>query len=130
MAAISRPAPTATSSNTSTQRSLSPRSSPGNGGILLGRRSISPGKGAWSFPSGYVNRGEKLEEAAAREVWEEINLRVRINRLVGVYSQAGQAVILVVYAADIIEGEPVAADEMSEVAAFPPEQLPTHGVRP
>jgi ADP-ribose pyrophosphatase YjhB (NUDIX family) len=97
---------------------------PWEGGILLGRRSISPGKGAWSFPSGYVNRGEKLEDAAAREVWEEINLRVRINRLVGVYSRSGQAVILVVYAADVLEGEPVAADEMSEVAAFPPDQLP------
>jgi ADP-ribose pyrophosphatase YjhB (NUDIX family) len=93
-------------------------------GILLGRRSINPGKGSWSFPSGYVNRGEALEEAAAREVWEEVRLRVRINRLVGVYSQAGQAVILVVYGAEILEGEPFAADEMSEVAAFPPDQLP------
>jgi len=97
---------------------------PWRDGILLGKRSISPGKGEWSFPSGYVNRGEALEEAAAREVWEEVSLRVRINRLVGVYSQAGRAVILVVYGAEIIEGEPIAADEMSEVAAFPPEQLP------
>ncbi|MFN0072536.1 MAG: NUDIX hydrolase [Chloroflexota bacterium] len=98
---------------------------PLSGGILLGKRSINPGKGYWSFPSGYVNRGEVLEEAAAREVWEETNLRVRMNRLVGVYSQVGQAVILVVYAADVIEGEPIAGDEMSELAIFTPEELPS-----
>ena len=33
-------------------------------GVLLGRRRIDPGSGLWSFPAGYVNRGEVLEEAA------------------------------------------------------------------
>ena len=33
-------------------------------GVLLCRRLIDPGSGLWSFPAGYVNRGEVLEEAA------------------------------------------------------------------
>ncbi len=41
------------------------------GRILLQRRDIDPGRGAWTFPSGYVDRGEVVEEAAAREVREE-----------------------------------------------------------
>ena len=98
---------------------------PWQGGLLLGKRAISPGKGAWSFPSGYVDRGEVLEEAAAREVLEETGLQTRINDLVGAYSEAGQAVILIVYEAEIISGDPHPSDEMSELAAFQPTRLPT-----
>src|ERR1700730_2314075 len=46
-------------------------------GVLLCRRCIDPGSGLWSFPAGYVNRGEVLEEAAAREVLEELGIVVR-----------------------------------------------------
>ncbi len=44
------------------------------GKFLLGRRNIDPGKGMWSFFGGYVDRGEKVEDAAIREVKEETNL--------------------------------------------------------
>ena len=43
-------------------------------GVLLGRRCIDPSSGLWSFPAGYVNRGEVLEEAAVREVLEEFGV--------------------------------------------------------
>src|ERR1051326_4742586 len=76
-----------------------------NEGVLLGRRCIDPGKGLWSFPAGYVNRGEVLEEAAAREVLEELGVAVRLTGLVGVYSARGSPVVLVVYAAEIETGE-------------------------
>src|SRR5919109_4618965 len=65
-------------------------------GVLLGRRGIDPGSGRWSFPAGYVNRGEVLEEAAEREVFEELGLVVRLTGLVGAYSERGQPVVLVV----------------------------------
>src|SRR6185503_14128602 len=58
-------------------------------GVLLGRRCIDPGSGRWSFPAGYVNRGEVLEEAAVREVEEELGVSVRLTGLVGVYSERG-----------------------------------------
>lgn len=94
------------------------------GGLLLGKRAISPGKGLWTFPSGYVDRGEVLEEAACREVLEEMNLEVRVDGLVGVYSDAGHPVVLVVYSAEVLGGQPVAGDEMSELAVYPPGELP------
>src|SRR4051812_23139379 len=75
-------------------------------GVLLGRRCINPGRGLWSFPAGYVNRGEVLEEAALREVLEELGLAVRLTGLVGVYSHRGEAVVLIVYAGEIEAGEP------------------------
>jgi ADP-ribose pyrophosphatase YjhB (NUDIX family) len=94
-------------------------------GVLLGRRGIDPASGLWSFPAGYVNRGEILEEAALREVLEELGLVVRLTGLVGVYSERGEPVVLVVYAGQIEAGEPVPdGREVSEVRWFPLDALP------
>jgi ADP-ribose pyrophosphatase YjhB (NUDIX family) len=94
-------------------------------GVLLGRRCIDPGSGRWSFPAGYVNRGEVLEEAAVREVEEELGVQVRLTGLVGVYSERGNAVILVVYAGEITAGEPKPDQhEVSEVRRFALDDLP------
>ncbi len=100
------------------------------GGILLGRRNISPGKGWWSFPAGYVNRGEILEEAAVREVREEMGVTVRLTGLVGLYSERDDPVILVVYAGAIESGEPRAdGHEVSELRSFAVDDLPDLGFR-
>jgi 8-oxo-dGTP diphosphatase len=94
-------------------------------GILLGRRGIDPASGRWSFPAGYVNRGEVIEEAAVREVREELGIDVRLQRLVGVYSERGEPVVLVVYAGEIVNGEPRPdGREVLEVRWFAPEALP------
>jgi 8-oxo-dGTP diphosphatase len=94
-------------------------------GVLLGKRCIDPGKDRWSFPAGYVNRGEVLEEAAVREVLEEMGVVVSLEQLVGVYSERGNPVVLVVYAGSIESGEPRAdGREVSQVRRFPLEALP------
>jgi 8-oxo-dGTP diphosphatase len=94
-------------------------------GVFLGRRRIDPGSGRWSFPAGYVNRGEVLEEAAVREVLEELGLAVRLSGLVGVYSETGEPVVLVVYAGEIEAGDPTPdGREVSEVRRFPLDGLP------
>jgi 8-oxo-dGTP diphosphatase len=94
-------------------------------GVLLGRRCIDPGSGLWSFPAGYVNRGEVLEEAAVREVFEELGLTTRLTGLVGVYSESGSPVVLVVYAGDIVAGNPIPdGREVSEVRRFAIDALP------
>ena len=97
---------------------------PMDGGIVLLKRAIEPQIGKWSFPSGYVDRGEKLERALEREVLEECGLAVRVEWLVGVYSEEGQAVVLVVYHADVVSGELVAGDETSEAGVFALDEMP------
>jgi ADP-ribose pyrophosphatase YjhB (NUDIX family) len=94
-------------------------------GVLLGRRCIDPGAGLWSFPAGYVNRGEVLEEAAVREVLEELGLSVRLTGVVGVYSEPGEPVVLVVYSGEVEGGEPTPdGHEVSEVRRFALDALP------
>jgi 8-oxo-dGTP diphosphatase len=93
--------------------------------VLLCRRRIDPGSGRWSFPAGYVNRGEVLEEAAVREVLEELGLAIKLGGLVGVYSERGESVVLVVYAGEIEAGEPHPdGHEVSEVRYFALDALP------
>ena len=97
--------------------------------ILLGKRNIDPGMGRWSFVSGYVERGEKLEEAAIREVKEETNLDVRLERLIGIYSERDNPHIVIAFAASITNNntnEIVAQpDEVSELAFFALDRIPT-----
>jgi ADP-ribose pyrophosphatase YjhB (NUDIX family) len=94
------------------------------GGIVLLRRGIAPGYGKWVFPGGYVDRGEKLEDAARREALEEVHLEVRVTRLVNAYSYLGRPVIVLVYAADVIGGELGCGSEALEVRAFAAPEIP------
>jgi 8-oxo-dGTP diphosphatase len=93
--------------------------------ILLGKRgpgAREPGK--WSFPAGFVERGERVERAAAREAREETGLDVIVGDLVGLYSSDGETVVLAVYNATFSVGEPRAGDDLAEVAWFAISELP------
>lgn len=95
-----------------------------DGELVLVRRGIEPAIGKWSFPSGYVDRGEIVEAAVEREVLEETGLRVRANWLVGLYSQSGNAVVLAVYDVTVVGGDLRAGPEALEVRCFDPGNLP------
>jgi molybdenum cofactor cytidylyltransferase len=97
---------------------------PWEGGILLGRRGQHPGEGLWSFPSGFVDRGEVVEEAAKRETLEETGLVIEVTGLVGVYSTAGKPVIVIAYAAEVVGGALHAEEDLTDLAGFAPDALP------
>jgi ADP-ribose pyrophosphatase YjhB (NUDIX family) len=98
-----------------------------DGKVLLGKRNNNPGLGKWSFLSGFVDRYEKVEEAALREVKEETNLDVTLTALLGVYSDTSNPNILIVYRAevkaDILDMTPQ-LEEVSELAFFSLDALP------
>lgn len=101
--------------------------------FLLGKRNMEPGRGMWSFSGGYVDRGENVEDAAMREVKEETNLDVRLQRLLGIYSEKGQPQVVIAYLGSVIDdnvtGLTPQPEEVSELGfftldAFPPLAFP------
>ena len=94
-----------------------------HGRVILLRRAFDPGAGLWTFPGGFVDLGESVEDAARRETREEMEIDVELERLVGVYSRAEDRVVLVVFAATAL-GEPRTTEEATEVRAFAPDELP------
>jgi ADP-ribose pyrophosphatase YjhB (NUDIX family) len=54
------------------------------GSILLCRRAIEPRRGYWTVPAGFMENGETLQQAAARESQEEALADVTIGSLLSV----------------------------------------------
>jgi ribosomal protein S27AE len=86
-----------------------------DGGIVLIQRDIEPGYGKWTFPGGFVERGERAETAAEREVLEESGLEIEVGEIVPA---------IAVFAAEVTGGEPTPLDETMDIRSFPTEGLP------
>lgn len=96
-----------------------------DGRLLLGRRGPGSARaGRWSFPAGFVDRGERVEDAAIREAREETGLAVRLDALIGLYSARGNPTVLAVYAATATGGTLAPGDDLTELAYFPLDALP------
>ena len=58
--------------------------------VLLIKPAGEPFKGWWAFPGGFVDKGESLEDAAARELNEETGLRdIRLEQI-GAFGDPGR----------------------------------------
>ena len=97
---------------------------PRDGQVLMIRRGTDQGYGLWGLPGGYVDRGEVVEQAASREVWEETGLKVEPGELVGLFSEDGDPVIVAVFGARETGGTLEAGPEALEVGFFPVDDLP------
>lgn len=67
--------------------------------VLLLRRAVQPGVGAWDLPAGYLDPGESFEIAARRETREEAGLDVELIALAGVYHSAPANAVTAVFRA-------------------------------
>ena len=94
-----------------------------DGRVWLLRRAFEPGAGRWTFPGGFVDLGESVEDAARRETREELEIDVELGELVGVYSRPDDRIVLVVYAARAL-GVPRTTEEATEVRAYAPGEVP------
>jgi 8-oxo-dGTP diphosphatase len=57
-----------------------------NSRILMIRRKNDPYKGCLALPGGFVDEGERIEDAARREANEETSLNIHLVDILGVYS--------------------------------------------
>jgi 8-oxo-dGTP diphosphatase len=94
--------------------------------IPLIKRKNKPFKGSWALPGGFVNYGEKVEDALIREVLEETGLKVETMKFHNVYSEPGRDprghVISICYIASR-SGDVKAGDDAAEARFFSSEEL-------
>jgi 8-oxo-dGTP pyrophosphatase MutT (NUDIX family) len=99
------------------------------GRVLLTRRADN---GRWCLPSGEMEVGESVEEAAVRETREETGLFVVADKPVGVYSRPhpyyaakGKHVLAFVFLCRVVGGTLGVTNETTEFGWFAPDALPT-----
>lgn len=88
-----------------------------------------PFKGKWALPGGFVDDGENLPDAAARELMEETGLAVNGLHQLGAFGKPGRDprghTVSVVYTAFTDDtAEAVGADDAEEAKWFSVKNLP------
>ena len=98
--------------------------------VLLIRRRHDPGAGCWALPGGFVDEGETLEAAAARELQEETGMQSGELEQLGAFGDPGRDprgwTISIAFLARVASEEvkPCAADDAAEVGWHPLDTLP------
>ena len=106
-----------------------------NHDLLLIKRKYDPDADFWSIPGGHVELGEKVQEAAEREGYEETCFKVKVTKLAGVidkimYDKDGKIeyhYVLINFFVEQIAGNPnqppKAASDALEAKFVPFEEL-------
>lgn len=96
-----------------------------HGGRLLAARRSAPARlaGGWELPGGKVEPGESVPEALVRELREELGIEVRpLERVPGVWP-LGRGLVLHVWTARLVSGEPEPLQDHDEVRWLDPGRL-------
>jgi 8-oxo-dGTP diphosphatase len=95
--------------------------------IILIKRKNEPYKNFWALPGGFVEYGETVESAALREVKEETQLEVKLNRILGVYSDPRRDprghMVTICFIASILRGRLKADTDATEARCFVREEI-------
>ncbi|HEV2441980.1 MAG TPA: NUDIX hydrolase [Steroidobacteraceae bacterium] len=94
------------------------------GRILLCRRAIEPRRGYWTVPAGFMENGETLQAAAARESREEALAEVQIGSLLSIVHVLHAQQVHVFFRAALPKAEFGAGIESLEVELVRPEEIP------
>lgn len=92
------------------------------GRILLARHRF--GGPQWRFLGGFIRRGERVEDALAREIREETGLAIEVGPILEAGTGFRWARVELVFAFRIVGGAEALTSEVAELGWFPPDALP------
>lgn len=95
-----------------------------NNQILLCRRAIEPRYGLWTFPAGFMENNETLEEAMIRETFEEAKANVSVSGLYAIFSITSVNQVYLVFRGSMQDSTFGAGEESLEVKLFNHEDIP------
>ena len=92
--------------------------------ILLCKRAIEPRYGLWTLPAGFMENGETIAEAAARESMEEANAVSPQLELFGVFSLPHISQVYLMFSGELQNGEASPGEETLETRLFGFDEIP------
>ncbi len=92
--------------------------------LLMCKRGIEPRRGYWTMPAGFMENGETVAAAAARETLEEANARVEIDRLLGVYSIPHISQVHMMFRGTLLNEDFGPGEESLECALYTEDEIP------
>ena len=97
------------------------------GRIFATQRGYGDYKDGWEFPGGKMEPGESPEDALKREIWEELETKIVVERLVQTveYDYPDISVRLTLFRATVKEGEPTSM-EGNAIQWITPEEIPDY----
>ena len=95
-----------------------------DGKYLMCQRAITPRPGTWTLPAGFMECGETVEQAAAREVWEETGARVEITAPYSIFSVPQIDEVYIMFRAQLIEFSDEPGPETMAAKLLSPEEIP------
>jgi ADP-ribose pyrophosphatase YjhB (NUDIX family) len=94
------------------------------GMIVMCRRAIEPRRGYWTLPAGFMENGETLQQAAAREAREEALVDVQISSLLAIVHALHAHQVHVFFRAQMRSPNYGVGAESLEVELVRPEDIP------
>lgn len=106
--------------------------------VLVVQRGREPSLGRWTLPGGAVDLGERMRDAAAREVCEECGIEIEVGDVVGVLDNivldedgaVRYHYAIVDFAARYVSGQLAPNEELTGAAWITPAQFGEYNVAP
>lgn len=92
--------------------------------ILLCKRAIEPRYGLWTLPAGFMENGETVTEAAARESMEEANAKAKKLNLFGVFSLPHISQVYLMFEGELADENVSPGIESLETELFEVDNIP------
>jgi ADP-ribose pyrophosphatase YjhB (NUDIX family) len=94
------------------------------GKLLLCKRAIEPRRGFWTLPAGFMENGEALQDAAARESMEEALARVEIGSLLAIVNVLRAHQVHIMFRARLLDTDFGVGPESLEVGLYDESEIP------